>query len=54
MIATIFVISYVWTRWPYESRGFSVQEILNELIVLIAAYPLLSFTDWEMELERRF
>ena len=47
------VVAYLGRVMPYQSPVFSVIEILNELMVLGAAYPLLTFTDWVFSLETR-
>ena len=46
ILSTMYVITYIAANQPYVSRSSNVIEILNELTVLIAAYPLLTFTDW--------
>ena len=53
MGSTMFVVAYLGHVMPFQSPAFSVIEILNELMVLGAAYPLLTFTDWVLSLERR-
>ena len=49
--STMYVISYLWSRRPYENNKLTVQEVLNEGVVLLAAYPLLVFTPWVQEIE---
>ena len=49
----MFVIAYLGHVMPYQSPTFSIIELLNELMVLGAAYPLLTFTDWVLKLEDR-
>ena len=53
MLSTILVISYIWSNMPFENQAISIQEMINELLVVFAAYPLLFFTDWVWELEIR-
>ena len=53
MGSTKVVVAYLGRVMPYQSPVFSVIEILNELMVLGAAYPLLTFTDWVFSLETR-
>ena len=50
-LSTMYVISYLWSRRPYENSKLTVQEVLNEGVVLLAAYPLLVFTPWVQENE---
>ena len=49
----MFVIAYLGRVMPYQDPAFSIIEIINELMVLGAAYPLLTFTDWVASLEDR-
>ena len=53
MGSTMFVVAYLGRVMPYQSRVFGVIELINELMVLGAAYPLLTFTDWVLSLEDR-
>ena len=46
MVSTIYVAAYIAGERPYTSRFMNVQELLNELTVFVAAYPLLAFTNW--------
>lgn len=46
MISTIYVVSYLCEFHPYEKSAINYQEITNEVIVLMATYPLFFFTDW--------
>ena len=53
MISTIGVTAYLGRAQPYQSKLNNIIEILNELTVFVAAYPLLTFTDWVFEVEGR-
>ena len=53
MATTIFMIGYIGGERPYVSPFSNKQELLNEMIVLVAAYPLLTFTDFVWELDTR-
>ena len=46
MLSTIWVIAYLWHTRPYKSNLLNNTETLNEFTVLVAAYPLLGFTEW--------
>ena len=46
MIATGFVIYYIVDNKPMEDSARNLQESFNETIVLVAAYPLLVFTNF--------
>lgn len=46
MFSTMVIISYLWRLSPYKSNLANFMETVNEVTVLVAAYPLLSFTDW--------
>ena len=46
MMSTMVVIAYLWHIKPFKSSLVNKTETFNELTVLFAAYPLLSFTDW--------
>ena len=48
----MFVIDYLMLNRPYEDHKFNIQEIVNECTVLVAAYPLLTFTNWIGDFER--
>ena len=52
-MSTMFVIGYIGREGPFSSRFANVQEILNELTVFVAAYPLLTFTAWVSNSEDR-
>lgn len=45
----MFVVAYLAKTRPYVSSFVNKQELLNELIVWIAIYPLLVFTDFVPE-----
>ena len=38
------MIAYIWTVQPYENPSTNRRELINELIVFVAAYPLFVFT----------
>lgn len=46
MFITGLAIDYLWAFRPYINKALTIQEIINESVVLIATYPLLVFTDW--------
>ena len=46
MLSTMWVIAYLWRTKPFKENLVNYTETFNELTVLFAAYPLLSFTDW--------
>ena len=46
MIATGFVIYYIVENKPMEDPARNMQESFNETIVLVAAYPLVVFTNF--------
>ena len=46
MASTIIVIAYLWNVRPYKSPLLNFIETINEVTVLVAAYPLLTFTNW--------
>ena len=53
IFSTMFIIAYIGREKPYRSPSTNTIEILNEFTVLVAAYPLLTFTDWVHNLEDR-
>ena len=53
MASTMFIIAYLGRVMPYQSKAFNIMEIVNELVVLGATYPLLTFTDWVFSLQDR-
>lgn len=53
MIGTIFVIAYLLYYQPYLEKKFNRQEAINEITVLLAAYPLLVFTEWVFDVDSR-
>ena len=53
MVATVYVIAYIARDHPYESSTINYQELVNEFLVLLASYPLLIFTSWVSDIERR-
>lgn len=54
MIATGFVTFYIMAKRPFKEPSHNRMEAYNEATVLIAAYPLLIFTDWVSSEERKF
>lgn len=52
-IATSVVIYYLSVARPQRSTFVRNQEIVNELMVMIATYPLYCFTDYVYDLDRR-
>ena len=52
-IVTMCMISHVWGSRPYDSLFLNLQELINEHMVLIAAYPLYCFTPWVWDMRRR-
>ena len=53
MLTTLYVISYLVSHQPYKNKYITRQEAINETIVLSASYPLLIFSPWVFEMERR-
>ena len=53
MYATVFVIQYLWRVFPFENTFLNRQEIINECTVLCASYPLLTFTSFLRDEDRR-
>ena len=53
MYATLFVMIYLVERQPYVNRKITYQEFINETVVLFASYPLLVFTPWLWNTNRR-
>ena len=49
----MFVIVHLWGSRPYESLFLNRQELINEFMVLLAAYPLYCFTPWVWDMDRR-
>lgn len=47
------MIYYLTYYRPYEEKFLNFQEQVNEITVLIAAYPLFVFTEWVSEEDRR-
>ena len=52
-MATMLMIIHVWGSRPYDSLFLNRQELINEHMVLIAAYPLYCFTPWVWDIQRR-
>ena len=46
MTSTMYVIAFVSAERPYKNNLINKQEFMNEMMVWIAAYPLLVFTTW--------
>ena len=53
MMSTMGIAAYLGRAQPFQSRLANFIEIFNELTVFMAAYPLLTFTDWIDEAEDR-
>ena len=53
MISTMVVIAYVAGIRPHARAAINYQEIINEITVLIASYPLLIFTNWVWDMDTR-
>ena len=49
----MFVTDYLLLNKPYEDHSQNLQEFVNECTVLLAAYPLLAFTNWVGSFERQ-
>ena len=47
------VIAYVAGVRPHARSFINDQEIINEVTVLIASYPLLCFTNWVWDMNTR-
>ena len=45
------VLYYMSMAGPYNENLVRYQEIMNEIVVLLAAYPLLIFTSWVSNLQ---
>lgn len=52
-VLTMSSITFLWSAHPYRSPFLNRQEILNELMVMLAAYPLYCFTPWVWDMTRR-
>lgn len=46
IFSTLFVASFVAGNRPFTFTFSNRQEAINEMMVLVAAYPLLFFTQW--------
>ena len=53
MLTTISVIVYIASVRPYIVSYVNRQEIVNELTVLAASYPLLIMTPWVFDIKAR-
>ena len=53
MLSTLAALTYNAAVQPYKNRLTNMQEIFNEATVLVAAYPLLTFTLWIWELDHK-
>lgn len=53
MASTMFIVYYITNFQPFYSPAMNRIEALNELTVLVASYPLLTFTEWVWVLEER-
>ena len=46
IISTLSVMYYTAHAQPYNNHTQNIQEVFNEWTVVVAAYHLLTFTDW--------
>ena len=46
---TSIKVNYLAHINPYESRQLNLKEIVNEILIALAAYPLWMYTDWANE-----
>ena len=46
MVTTLYVIGFIAAERPYVDKYVNWQEIINEIMVWLAAFPLLIFTTW--------
>ena len=46
-------MSYVAYVKPFTSMMQNIQEVLNEVTILLACYPLFTFTEWVSNMDRR-
>ena len=53
MLSTMVVIAYVGGIRPHANSNVNRQEIINEITVLVASYPLLFFTKWVWDMDMR-
>ena len=54
LFSTGAVICYLICCHPFKSSATNTREVLNEFIVMLAAYPLLMFTTWIYDEDVRF
>ena len=47
MVSTLFMVAYIAKVRPYVSSLDNLQELFNEVLAVLAAYPLLVFTSFE-------
>ena len=47
MVSTLVMICYIASVMPYVSSLTNLQELVNEILALLATYPLLVFTSYE-------
>ena len=53
LLCTMIVLLYIASQRPYKSSFMNKLEILNELTIFVAVYPLLAFTEWVWDLDTR-
>lgn len=53
IVSTSVMHSYLIRVMPFAEPAYNLQEYMNETIVLLAAYPLYSFTDFVYDMDRR-
>ena len=46
MFTTLYVIGFIASDSPFVDKTVNRQEMINEIMVWIAAFPLLVFTPW--------
>jgi len=51
--STLFVMSYIAFVKPFKNMRTTFQEVVNEATTMLAAYPLLAFTEWVYDSDRR-
>ena len=53
MASTLFMVAYIAKVRPYVSSLDNMQELVNEMLAMLAAYPLLVFKSYEWSQEYR-
>ena len=55
MISTMYVVAYLLLTKPFKESNLNSIELVNEITVLVAAYPLLVFMgNWVWDIYIRF